>query len=162
MDVDLLTLVAGMLRKDPKERFTVKDIVESAWMKGEMATEQQIAEHFYELKSKEAANYEEHYETNLAQRNKFSTGAMRGPNSLSLEAFEEMSDVWRELKYFPTDNSEARTKGFRTNSNGTKVFTVLYRYLENLDTEKPAKFELDSTISVSEKNWKMTFELLPV
>jgi hypothetical protein len=127
-----------------------------------MATEQMIADQFFELKSKEAANYEEHYETNLAQRNKFSTGAMRGPNSLSLEAFEEMSDVWRELKYFPTDNSETRTKGFNTNSNGTKVFTVLYRYLEALEAEKPAKFELDSTISVSEKNWKMTFDLTPV
>lgn len=90
---------------------------------------------------------------------------MRGPNSLSIEAFVEQMDVWNDLKYFSPDNTEAKTKGFKTKSTGAKVIGRLWRYLETLDDEKDTKdkgdlFVLESDPPcVNESNLKMTFEL---
>lgn len=87
---------------------------------------------------------------------------MRGPNSLSIEAFDEMMDVWKELKYYDNDNTGAKTKGFKTMSVGTKVFARLWRYLETLEDEEKPGFMLKSDPCVSETNWKMAFELQAV
>lgn len=161
MDVTFLELVAGMIRKDPAERFTVQDIAASAWMQGEMVSEEDIKNHFYELKAKQNDDYQMNYEANHAAKNKFSSGASvnRGQNSLSDEAFKEIKDVWDELKYFASDNSEAQTKGFKTVSKGTTVFAAMWRYLEALEDEETPEFMLKSDPSVSENSFKMTFDV---
>lgn len=84
---------------------------------------------------------------------------MRGPNSLSIEAFDEMMDVWKELNYFEHDTTATKSKGFKTVSVGTKVFARLWRYLETLEDEEKQTYELKTDPCVSETNWKMTFEL---
>jgi hypothetical protein len=100
------------------------------------------------------------YEANRAEKNKFSQGAVvRGKNSLSNEAFGEMVDVWKELTYFSTDSSEAKTKGFRTISTGVTVFSRLYRYLECLEDVETPEFQLKSDPCVSETSLKMTFDV---
>jgi len=70
-----------------------------------------------------------------------------------------MIDVWKNLKYFEKGANSGRTKGFNAKADGTAVFGRLFRYLENLEGQDK-EFELKSDIGVSEKTWKMQFEIL--
>lgn len=167
MDPDLLELVAGMIRKEPSQRFTMQDIANSAWFNGETESEEHIFDHFNSLKCAENQQYVDNHGANQAQRALFTGGdaAMRGPNSLSIEAFVEQMDTWKDLKYFELDKSKAeaktKTKGFKTHSVGAKVIGRLWRYLETLEDEKDRDdlFELQSNPCVHENSLKMTFEL---
>jgi len=64
MDLSFLELVAGMLRADPAKRFTVQDIMASEWIQGPMAEEQDVYNHFYELKSAANEKLQQNYEEN--------------------------------------------------------------------------------------------------
>jgi hypothetical protein len=46
MDLDFLKLVAGMLEPIPEKRLTIAKCLTSEWMKGPMASKQDVFNHF--------------------------------------------------------------------------------------------------------------------
>ena len=55
MDLSFLELVGGMLHPDPAKRLTLKESMEHNWMKGTMASEQDVKAHFDKVKAETAA-----------------------------------------------------------------------------------------------------------
>ena len=50
MDDDLLDLIQGMLKHSPSERYTIATILEHSWLKGTMATPEELHNHHNDIR----------------------------------------------------------------------------------------------------------------
>lgn len=152
---EFLDLLVGMLQPDPAKRFTMDQIKNHAWLKGETAetaTPEQVKEHFYKLKEscgmanaeKEAA-LQKYVGEGMKVNRGHGAPAAQGPDE------DELKD-WEDLKYKEFDPFESQSMtGFYTQTFGAFVFKALWEYLASAyKIAKPA---------VSSKSWKMNFTI---
>jgi hypothetical protein len=96
--------------------------------------------------------YEENQEAKKAYAKTHAVNRSHGGVGMSREDFEELTEAWKELKYYDFNEKETRTKGFKAKSVGLFVFSKIFRYVENI-----VKNEND--IQISETMWKMNFSI---
>ena len=86
---DFKVLIEGMLKRDPKERYTIADIKDSKWYKGEIADKKAIEEEFELLRATLADIYQEEEKERIEKRKQRAKEQAMATWGISTETMEE-------------------------------------------------------------------------
>lgn len=145
---ELLDLLVGMLQQDPEKRYKMTQIKEHPYLKGEIATKEQVIEHHNLLKGckvYKGGDRAAYAGVGKKPQRGHDEVAEKSPSEEDLLSWEEL-----EYKPFDTENFEYMPMtGFQTDTLGVFIFSAIWEHLSVCKV----------TPNVSSKKWKMNFSI---